>query len=1002
MEKRLMTFIACLFLSIGMALAQTQVSGPVTSSEDGSPVIGASIKVVGTNTGTVTNIDGNFSLNVSANAKLEVSYIGMVTKTVKAAENMKIVLDPDNKSLSEVIVTGYGSARKLGTIAGSVATVSGKALENRPIANLGDAMQGQVAGLQVFTSSGEPSATTSMRIRGVTSIYATTDPLFILDGSEISQNTFLSLNPNDVESMTVLKDASSTAIYGSRAANGVVIITSKRGKFGEAPTVTVSAQYGVSKMTGDNAEMMNANEWLNFQEILNPDLKNSTNFQAEKAYYQKYNIGTDWSKKLFGGSAPISQVDVSVRGGSQSTSYLVSFSHYKADGIMDDSSMRRETLRANIETKINPWLKIGANTALAYDKTLTSAYGSSQNSPANKVFAARTFIPIQPYYEVKGLAYDASGAIDWANSTFEGFGDRLNVLDMVGGYNPYYLSERQPSSANRVRINENAFVNISPIKGLNIRSAIGLDANDLRQTQHNYQTDDISFLAQAGYRGETFSRFYRWTVTNTAEYKFNVAKQHDFSILLGQESMSNKTERFGIMAGGLTDNRLTLLSAAPISKIDNLSQAVSEEVRNSWFGMLNYSFADRYFLDLSLRRDGSSLFAKDHRWATFGAAAFMWNVTKEEFMKNTRGWLNDLQFKISYGSTGNSGIDPYMALGLVGMGPMYNGQAGTAVMNPSNPELTWETVKTFNLTLAGKMFNRFNFDVEYYDKRTSNMLMTVPYSYTTGFSEGWGNVAAMYNKGLDFTFGVDIIKNKDWYWTVSINGNYNKNKITKLLNNADSYDVSNLVHLEKGHAFGEHYRVRWSHVDPRDGQNVWLDKNGNETKVYSDSYKVETGKNKVAPWSGGLNTTLAWKGIQLDAQFTGMFGRYMLNNERWFTENPRFATDTNQSKRMFNMWQKPGDVTDIAAADASYQLGDDRLVENASFVRLKMLQLSYTLPATILKTTHFIKDAKIYFVGRNLLTITSYKGYDPEVDSFKSIGNYPNTRQYSIGVQLTF
>lgn len=392
-----MTFIACLFLSIGMALAQTQVSGTVTSSEDGSPVIGASIKVVGTNTGTVTNIDGNFSLNVSANAKLEVSYIGMVTKTVKAAENMKIVLDPDNKSLSEVIVTGYGSARKLGTIAGSVATVSGKALENRPIANLGDAMQGQVAGLQVFTSSGEPSATTSMRIRGVTSIYATTDPLFILDGSEISQNTFLSLNPNDVESMTVLKDASSTAIYGSRAANGVVIITSKRGKFGEAPTVTVSAQYGVSKMTGDNAEMMNANEWLNFQEILNPDLKNSTNFQAEKAYYQKYNIGTDWSKKLFGGSAPISQVDVSVRGGSQSTSYLVSFSHYKADGIMDDSSMRRETLRANIETKINPWLKIGANTALAYDKTLTSAYGSDQNSPANKVFAARTFIPIQPY-----------------------------------------------------------------------------------------------------------------------------------------------------------------------------------------------------------------------------------------------------------------------------------------------------------------------------------------------------------------------------------------------------------------------------------------------------------------------------------------------------------------------------------------------------------------------------------------------------------------------------
>ena len=995
MEKRLMTFIACLFLSIGMALAQTQVSGTVTSSEDGSPVIGASIKVVGTNTGTVTNIDGNFSLNVSANAKLEVSYIGMVTKTVKAAENMKIVLDPDNKSLSEVVVTGYGSARKLGTIAGSVATVSGKALENRPIANLGDAMQGQVAGLQVFTSSGEPSATTSMRIRGVTSINATTEPLFILDGSEISQNTFLSLNPNDVESMTVLKDASSTAIYGSRAANGVVIITSKRGKFGEAPTITVSAQYGISRKTGDKAKMMNANEWLELQQILDPSLANNTNFQAERAYYKKYNIGTDWSKFFFGDSKPVAQIDASVRGGGQNVSYLLSFDHYKTSGIIDDSNMRREALRLNIEAKVNSWLKIGSNTNLAFTKYRESLWQTTPNSSNNKTFAARTNLPIQPTHEVIGM-----NPSDFANSTFEGYGDELNYYSMMGKYNPYYISSWQPNHSDRIRLNENMFVNINPIKGLNLRSALGLDANDLRSSYKWLITKEFPNMNPTGSAAEEFSRFYRWTITNTAEYKFNVAKEHDFSILLGQESMTSKTQSFGVQTDGMTDNRLLLMSAG--AKAEMPSHLISDEVRNSWFGMLNYSFADRYFVDLSIRRDGSSLFGKNNRWATFGAAAFMWDITKESFMKNTRSWLNDLQAKISYGSTGNSGISAYKALGLVASGPLYNGQSGTAIANPSNPDLTWETVKTFNIALSGKVLNRIDFDFEYYNKTTSNMLMKMPYSYTTGFSSGWGNIAEMYNRGFDFNIGVDIIKNKDWYWSVKVNGNYNKNRITKLLNDADSYTTSDGLRLEVGHSYGDFYGVRWSHVDPRDGQNVWLDLNGNETKQVSDSYQVMHNKGFVAPWSGGLSSTLSWKGVQLDLQFSGMFGRYMLNQERWFTENPTFATRMNQSTAMFNIWQKPGDVTDLAAADATYYGYDDRLLENASFVRLKFLQLSYTFPTSLLQSTHFIKGAKVFFVGRNLLTFTGYKGYDPEVDSDYTLGNYPNTLQISFGAEFTF
>ena len=1008
MKQRLTMFFACLFLSIGMALAQSRLTGTVTSAEDGQPVVGASVKAKGLNAGAVTNVDGEFTINVPVGTELEITYLGMVPKTVKAANNMRIVLESDSHTLEGVVVTGYGSARKLGTIAGSVSSVSGDALSLRPSASVSDALQGQVAGLQVFTSSGEPSAVSSMTIRGVTSINASTEPLYILDGSEISANTFVSLNPNDIENITVLKDASSTAIYGSRAANGVVIVTSKKGKFGEAPTVLVSAQYSVSEVAHDGTEVMDASQWFKFQEMINPSNLTNESFQAMKNYYQKYNIGTDWVDRFLGNTSPISQIDASVRGGSLNTAYLVSFSHYNADGLYDDSNMRRETLRANLEYNITPWLKIGTNSNIAYNKTQTTlVINGKATSIYNKPWAAHAYLPTQTTHEILGLAYNPDGTINYANSSFNGYGEELKWYSLNAGqgtFNPDYLASKQPEIQRRVRINENAFVNINPIKGLNLRSAIGLDWNDLRVSYKAYNLVDDGFGEQmpTGQASEQFSNFYRWTVTNTAEYKFNFLRDHDVTILLGQESMTSKTTSFGAMRTGLVDNRLMLLSST--SNADPLvpSHSISEEVRNSWFGMLNYSYANKYFLDLSLRRDGSSLFAKDNRWGTFGAAALMWSVSNEAFMDVTKDWLKDLQFRVSYGSTGNSGIDPYLALGLVGASStMYIDASGTVIANASNPDLTWEKVKTFNIGLSGRLFDRVDFDLQYYDKVTSDMLMSIPYSYTTGFSAGYGNVAEMYNRGFDFTIGVDIIKNKDWYWNVKVNGNYNKNKVTKLFQGLDQYVLGDFQMLEVGHDMGEYYMVRWSHVDPADGQSVWLDKDGNYTKIYSEANRVQTGKSWIAPWSGGLSTTVAWKGLQLDVQFTGMFDRYMFNNERMWLEDPQANGTYNMAASMLNMWTTPGQKTDIPAANAVRQ-GDTMWLEDASFVRLKYLQLSYTLPKNWLDQTGFIKGAKVFLVGRNLLTFTGYKGYDPEVNNTMTFGNYPNTRQYSIGAQLTF
>ena len=992
-----MMFLAALFLMVGTALAQTKVNGTVVSQEDGEPVIGASVLVVGTNVGTVTDANGQFSLTCPAGKNtLRISYVGMEPlEVVAGSKHLRILLSNDQKAIDEVVVVGYGSAKKLGTIAGSVETVTADKFEHRPIANIGDALQGQVAGLQVFTSSGEPSASVSMRIRGVTSINASTTPLYILDGTEITSSTFQTLNPNDIESMTVLKDASSTAIYGSRAANGVIILTSKRGKYGQKATITVSAQYGVSKMTGDKMEMMNSEQWFTLQEMLTPSNKTNAGFQAMKNYYLKNGISTDWTDELFGGSAPTSEINVSANGGSQNFSYLLSYGHYKAEGIMDDSNMRRESLRANLEATITDWMKIGSNTNLAYTKYGTTAFGSSSNSWYNKVTGSRWYLPIETPNEIIGL--DRS---DYANSTFEGYGKRQDYFDFLGIYNPYYLSEIQPSTSDRLNINENAYVNINPIKGLNIRSAVGLEFFDYTYSGNALP---VGPFEGAGTSTESFERYYQWTVTNTAEYKFSIAQKHDFTVLLGQESTYSKDRGFRLRVNGLTDERLLLPSAGSAAVVPNNDQAYkTEESRNSWFGALNYSYDDRYYIDLSIRRDGSSLFGENNRWATFGAVAGMWKISSEKFMAPTKKWLNDLAVKVSYGSTGNSGIAAYRALGLVTTGGMYNGQSGTYIGNPSNPDLTWETVKTFNVALTGRVLNRISFDFEYYNKVTSDMLMEIPYSYTTGFSGGWGNVAEMRNRGFDFTLGFDIIKSKDWKWHLAINGNYNQNRILKLFQGLDYYTLGNTgLRLEVGHPYGEFYSVRWSRVDPRDGQNVWLDKNGNETKVYSEDDQVMTGMNQFAPWSGGLSSSLSWNGIQLDMQFTGMFGRYMTNNMRYFVENAGFASEMNQTTNMLNMWTTPGQITDIPAADADIEF-DTHLLERATFVRLKMLQLSYTFPKKLMQQTRILKDAKIYFVGRNLLTFTSYSEYDPEVNSNITLGNYPNTRQYSIGCQLTF
>jgi TonB-linked SusC/RagA family outer membrane protein len=569
---------------------------------------------------------------------------------------------------------------------------------------------------------------------------------------------------------------------------------------------------------------------------------------------------------------------------------------------------------------------------------------------------------------------------------------------VLGLWNPYYLLENQPGQKNKLRLYGNMFEELTPVKGLTLRASQALDAFDYR---YRYRQLPAAFNNNSGSASETFQRYSSMTFTNTAEYKFDVNKVHNATILIGQEAIIYDGSAFGASVSGITDDRLTLLSHGTTPQ--NPTASIQKKVMNSYFARGEYNYAEKYYLDLSFRTDGSSVFGKNNRWASFFSVGAMWNIKKENFMQSAE-WLNELSLKASYGTTGNSAFsgDPYYpSLGLVEVGK-YQGGSAFGISSVQNDDLTWEKQKSLNIGISTRMFNRLDLSVDFYNKVTSDMLMTIPYSYTTGHGSGWGNIGSMYNRGFEVSVQYELFNTKDFYWSIAGNINYNKNQITELFGGRDEYVIPNSgVKYQVGESLGDFYSVRWVGVDPEDGQQIWLDDKGNETKEYSDNYAVFTGKNQYAPWAGGFNTRISWKGFSVDANFSFMLGKYLIDNDRFFVENPNFVGQLNQSVEMANMWTTPGQITDIPAANSARQF-DTHLLENASFMRLKNLTISYSFPESLLSKVGFIKGVRIFGVGRNLWTVTQYKGADPEIDSNLQLGKYPNTRQFAVGAELTF
>lgn len=977
MKRGFLLFVSLAVMAIQSLFAQDfSVKGTVFDGEMNEPLIGVTIMQEGTNNGVITDIDGSYSIEIKgvAKATLVYSYIGMQSQqhvVTPQTHKLDITMKSDAQMVDEVVVVAYG-VRKKGTIAGSVSTVKSEKMENVPAPSFDQALQGQSAGLTVISNSGEPSKAAVFQIRGTNSINSGTAPLFILDGVPISSADFNTLSPNDIESISVLKDASSTSIYGARAANGVVVITSKRGLSMDKAKVTLRAQYGFSQLARTNWELMNTPERIAFEKEIGID--------AGQDYNLLSRTDINWLDMVFNDRAPLQNYEISVNRATDRLNYYVSGGFYDQEGIAQSSEFRRYNLRANAEVKASSWLKIGTNTMSAYEETQQADDGSY--TIVTPISASRFMLPYwNPYKKDGSLATIKDGS--WAGTS----------------ENPILYMEQNPVKYKKYKVLSTVYAEITPIENLTIRSQFGVDYTHTTAFMQSFPS--LSVNNGLGTAARRSTDMLSLTETTTANYRFNIKDDHQFNVMLGQEGVDYRYEGFDVYSKGQTNDFLTNVSAG--TRASSWADTFSSYAYLSFFLRGEYNYKDLYYADFSVRTDASSRFGKDHRWGTFWSLGFMWNAKQENFLKDI-DWLTNAQVALSTGTSGNSEIPNYDHLALVAGGPNYNDEAGIYPAQSGNEELGWEQTWSNNVGVRLGFWDRANLNVEFYHKKTTNMLMSVPESYAvTGEGYRWKNVGAMVNRGVEITADGDIIRTKDFVWNVSANVSYNMNKLTELYNGVEEYVNSTTgVKFMVGHSVHEFFLNRYAGVNPANGDALWYDKDGNITNEYRESDKVMTGKTFDSPWMGGFGTTLSWKGFQLSAQFSWMAKRFVMNNDRFFEESNGLYTVYNQSRRLlYDRWKKPGDLTDIPRYGEVAQL-DDRFLENASFMRLKNLSLAYTLPQSLLKKSKFFTSARLYIQGQNLWTITGFNGLDPEVAANVYQAQYPATRQFTFGAELSF
>ena len=1001
MKKIKLFFTAILVLvTAGLAYAQSlTVTGTVSDAATGEAIPFASIRVNGTMIGAATGVDGTYTINVpSSNSVLVFSFVGY--KTAEVPVNGQLVVNcalaPDATALDDVVVVAYGSAKKE-AVTGSVTSVKGETLASAPVTSVDKALSGKLAGVQITQSSGQPGAASQIRIRGNSSINASNTPLWVVDGIPIvsggtgemtnTSNGVATINPNDIESITVLKDAAAAAVYGSRAANGVILVTTKSGKAGKAQ-FDARAKYGVSWLQSDSGfRMMNGAELLGYQRDAAINAGHDPN-NPKSTYYLPMSLLTgeltNWMNH-FTRPGTLQEYEVSARGGNNKGTYFSSISYHKNEGVFYGIDYSRFQARVNADYKLLNNLESGVRVNVSYtdqnDVPMQSLYYS------NGSWAGLTLLPWIPKYDENG---------------------NHNVNIPSNSYqNPRATAEYDDQWSKSYKFNGTMFLRWEPVKHLVIETR---NSAEVAFTQdRRYWNPLARGNASDPTLQTTKSQYTNFTTSNTINYSNVFGGYHSLRVLAGQEATAYKYEYSYVYAPGV-DAEIPYQNTAPQANVES-EVVFSNDTMLSFFGIADYNYDNRYFLQATLREDGSSLFGAKNKWGLFWSASGSWNISNEKWMDNAN-WLNLLKIRASYGLNGNNGIAAYRAYGVYATA-QNNGGVGMLPSRPSNEYLSWEKNSTWNVGLDfGVLGNRIRGSVDVYERVTKDMLLDVKVPQTTGFSTNFMNAGSMKNTGIEFQFDADIISTADMLWTVGFNIAHNKTKILDLAvdpdaNGIQKIEAGSFMHYVVGKSMYSFYLPDYYGVNPSNGDALWVTEEGTLTNKYSQARRYYAGSPEPK-LIGGFNTTFAWKGLQLSAFFEFKTGNYVcILNEHSYLNSDGTQMQMNQMATALNYWKKPGDTgvnpRPIAGNSTSSATAlSDRWLERGDYLRIKDVTLSYSLPQTALDKIH-VKGLRFFVSGLNLYCFNDVNFWDPEMGvTGTGAGIYPLTKSFVGGVELSF
>jgi TonB-linked SusC/RagA family outer membrane protein len=1039
--RKLIYLFTFLYLCAGIAFAQTKVaSGTVTSAEDGEPVAGASVSVKGTTVGTITDGNGKFSLpNLPSSADvIVISFIGMETVEIAIGENLNIVMREASQILDEVIVVAYGTAKK-SSFTGAATQIKGEKLQQTQVSNVSKALEGTVAGVQTASSSGTPGASSSIIIRGINSISASQNPLIIVDGVPY-EGSLNSISTQDIESLTVLKDAAANSMYGARGSNGVVIITTKSGKSGKVKinfegrggfNTRAIPTYDVISDAGEYYEMI-------YESVRN-NLMSEMSYMEAGAYtaahlidgYLKYNIykgvendniidpftgkltqaaktapykwNDSWQKDPFENGAR-QEYNVNISGGSETTTGYVSLGYLGDEGYVVNSGFDRISARAKVDQNIGKYIKVGAN--VLYSNTVQKQFGDTDGNYSNIFYFTQTIAPIYPIY-----LYDEKG-----NPVYDENGKRKYDFGTENG-RPF-SSEQNPLSTaidgiNKVLVDNFSGRGFFEVKFLkDFKFTVNMAYDVFNATATSYATPNGGDAANVGGRGYkeadrlaamNANQLLNWTPT---------FGRHNLDILLGHESKDSKDS---YLVGHMTnffDPLNPEFSNATLYQ--DLTSYTSSVLLEGYFSRAEYNYDEKYYATASLRRDGSSRFHPDNRWGTFYSAGLSWRMEKEDFMRDIDA-INSLKIKASYGTQGNDNIGIVTAYKDLYRVDRVDGEAAMTKTLRGNPALTWEKGQDFNAGVELRAWDKLNFNADFFIRKKDDLLYASPLPLSEGNpSTIWRNEMGMKNTGIEFDVSVDIINTNDIKWSVALNAMHYKNKLTKLPDSKPASDFPDGYQAgsywrKLGGTLYDWYTYEYAGADPETGLPLYNKYNSDgvfekHVNVTSEATLRETGKSAFPDWTGGISTTVDAYGFDLSIQTSYQKGGYLWDSFYQALMNGG-ELGTNMHKDMFNRWTETNrDAKIPALLFDNQEVGgsSDRWLTDASFFNIRNVTLGYSFPSSLLRKID-VERFRVYVVGDNVALFTKRRGLDPRQSFSGSTGYmYSPISTYSIGINLSF